>query len=597
MKKIIFMIMLCISFFCFLSMHVSADSDTVTVSNKAELKKALYNNTLNIQLSNDIHYGDSDSFYIQSNVNIFGNGHSMLDDGSSQTNFVAGFYLQKANLKVSYNDLVFGDSTHIQTWGGILQNALQVDLTINNVNYVGSSAAQPFYLSNNSTVTFIGKNYFSSSIGSGSGQEFMEGGQMIFAENSVTQIDHYTSTSTLSFYWPKQTGSIDIRKNAQVKINTNKYYLVYGSDLNINLDEGASLLLNNSSYGMTMTNGYKTSISLLDRSYFQAVGNGSFGNQYRNVVNFTTNNPAGIVFKNTQKTGVFYNNVTLNSSGTYPYSFKYDNNGVPKIMAAPFKTWTLNNGLFGSNGSEVNYRPDVTFLGNVNSNVQNNPIVSEINFSDLGITGPFTYKGTDYKIYNQSLVSDVDSEKSQSTISNDKTSVYNGYVTNGSATINEVPAGDYVIYLRSSGETSSGIIYSKWVEKKVTVKKTLLSITVPIETAFAISDNSPFVSNDQYQIVNNSNFPTSYHIGSVRNQESSISLVERISSNTPNNSLYLAIKDTLNNILNFVTTAGGQISVSAFGGKSIFNIVGQYKGPLSYGHVDSFGYIMNLVFQ
>ncbi|MFC4761498.1 hypothetical protein [Fructobacillus durionis] len=596
MKKIIFTITLCISFFCFLSMHVSADSDTVTVSNKAELKKALSNNTLNIQLSNDIHYGDSDSFYIQSNVNIFGNGHSMLDDGSSQANFTAGFYLQKANLKVSYNDLVFGDSTHIQTWGGNLQNALQVDLTINNVNYVGSSAAQPFYLSNNSTVTFIGKNYFSSSIGSGSGQEFMEGGQMIFAENSVTQIDHYTSTATLSFYWPKKTGSIDIRKNAQVKINTNKYYLVYGSNLNISLDEGASLLLNNSMYGMTMTNGYKTSISMLDRSYFQAVGNGSFGDQYRNVVNFTTKNPAGIDFKNTKKTGVFYNDVTLNSGGIYPYSFKYDNNGIPKIMAAPFKTWTLNNGLFGSNGSEVNYRPDVTFLGNVNSNVQNNPIVSEINFSDLGITGPCTYKGTDYKIYNQSLVSNVDSEKSQSTISNDKTSVYNGYVNNDSATINEVPAGDYVIYLRSSGQTGSGIVYSNWVEKKVTVKKTLLNITVPIETAFAIFDNSPFVSNDQYQIINNSNFPTSYHIGSVRSQGAAISLVERISSETPNNSLYLAIKDTLNNILNFVTKAGG-ISVSAFGGKSIFNIVGQYKGPISYSHVDSFGYIINLVFQ
>ncbi|MBS9336743.1 hypothetical protein [Fructobacillus papyrifericola] len=610
MKKIFFIALFCsffIALFCsfFISAFAvtgKAETNTVSVSTKQELKDALSQNILNIELKNDIHHDDNESIFIYSDVNIIGNNHAILNDGSNQGNW-PGFTLTKNDLNVSYNNVTFGDSKHIQSWYGILQGTdYRANLKINNVTYVGTGAAQPFVLNNNTKLTFTGQNNFTVTPGSGWGQEFLQGAtNIVFDKNSVTNIYHESDTSTAGFLWPGDTANISVKKNAQVNITTSKKIFCWGENFNLTLDDDSVFRLNNIRNGATMGT-EAGNITLNSGSYFEAVGNGAFGEAASDNIKFNTINPKGLLIENKKSKGIFNHDVTLNNQSTFPYFFDYYN---PSKLTKPTSSGNniLNNSVFGSNSTKLFYHAKTKASGDVTSTVKSNPLISQINLNNLNIEGPYYYKGIEYKIYQKSLVSDIDSDNSQNIITNDSTADFTGVTNDDHVDVNNVPAGNYVVYMRAKGQalsSSSEDTTSQWIAKDINVKKSMLDITVPIKTDFTILDNSLFTSDNQYKIVNNSNFTFNYYINSAVKESGSANLVDKIDSDTLNKSIYLAlkIKDTDNDILPFVYSGEPmKISVPGFTGESIFNVIGQYKGPINYSKYENLSYKINLFFE
>ncbi|MBS9338011.1 hypothetical protein [Fructobacillus parabroussonetiae] len=605
MKKAFFITLFFFFFATAFAITGKSDTDTVSVSNKQELKAALSKNILNIKLNNDIHYDDNERFFINSDVNIIGNNHAILNDGSNQRDW-PGFTLNKNDLNVSYNNVTFGDNNHIQSWYGILQGSwYRANLKINNVNYIGFTAAQPFYLNKDTKLTFTGNNNFYTTPGKGSGQEFLEGAtNIVFDENSVTNIYHNTNTSTAGFLWPSDTTNISVKKNAQVNINTSKKIFCWGANFNLNLDDNSVFKINSTLNGVTM--GTNTgNVTLNSGSYFEAVGNGSFGEQASDNINFSTINPRGLLIENKKSKGLFNHDVTLNNKSTFPYFFDYYN---PSKQTQPASSGNniLNNNVFGSNSTKLFYHAKTKTIGDVTSTVKSNPLISQINLNNLNIEGPYYYKGIEYKIYQKSLVSDIDSDNSQNIITNDSTADFKGITNDDYVDVTNVPAGNYVVYMRAKGQSLSSSYEdttSQWIAKDINVKKSMLDITVPIKTDFTVLDNSLFTSDNQYKIVNNSNFTFKYYIDSdlPKKESGSANLVDKIDSDTPNKSIYLALKvrDTKNDILPFVHSADKtmKISVPGFKGESIFNVIGQYKGPINYSKYENLSYIIKLFFE
>lgn len=610
MKKYLRVAIACL-LYCFLlnfQDHVYAAEDgssaqPYTVGSASELKEVLTKSTpgtLYIKLKNDITY-TTENFKIGSDININGDGHAMLYAGNNYITNSRGYTLSGAGYHVNFNNIDFGNATfkYGQTFYGILStNYNQVDLTVENVNYYGRNGAQPFCMYNgNSTVLIKGKNSFKSITGGSSGQEFMEGAQLIFDRNSSTNIEHSTDSSQ-ALFWNSVGSSapfdLQLKENAQVNINTNKKYISYGTGLNVQVANRAKLSIGSSNYGTTFTNNKQANLSLASEASLKVKGAGEVGSESSAPINLNVTDPNWVSFENTKGSKVFNTDVNVQQQTQSNYS-------LDSISGSDRKTRDAPKGNFGWKNNQIDpnktnkaiYRPEIKALANVKSNVNTNPLVSELLFTELQANNPYAYQSMEYKVYEKPIVSDVTNQ--QSIIENDHAALYKGSVTTSQETLSKVKAGSYTIYFKVIGKLEDESITSDWIEKTITVNKSPLNVTVPLDMSFSVIDNNPFKSVDQYHIINHTNFETSFNISSVSGGTKDINLVNAISNNTPNRSLYLALKDTKSNELPFVASSpNNKISVSPFDGTSTFNVVGQYKGSIKYSEKEKLNYKLKL---
>lgn len=616
--NVIIILMIVFAFFSF-NKKVSADtgtgtsSDPYVINSISDIQPALdkgknisSTDTLYIKLNSDISYSSSDSFKIYSNLSIDGSKNSsenyaMKYTGTSYTSGSAGYTLTKSGLSVSFNNMTFGDSSFSsnQTYYGILLGtSYQVNFYANDITYYGNNGAQPFCNYNvNTVVTLQGNNTFTSKAGNSS-QEFFEGDNLIFDSNSHTNIAHNTSTGVSSLIYNSTSSSllnITIKNNASVNIDTNKPYFTYGSAVNLNIGENSSFNFNNNTSGATFSNAYLTTINSSKNSSINITGNGLVGANSSSQTTINSTTPQSINFENNSGgTGLFKNNITLNNTDPSGYSFHYYINKVESVMDASNSSYVLNDNNIKSNLTQLKYYATPQLSFSAESNVENSPTLSQIIISNVIMTNnDLNYY--QYKIYKKDIIDgDINSSTNQSLITNDQNSTYSGTGT-ATKTIDKVISGEYTVYVKGFSNNNGS---TNWTKQTVNVKKTLLNITLPVDIKFNVIDNSQF-SSSSYQFINNSNFDTTFNISNVSKLgNTDTNLVGSIVDDTPQNSIYLALKSQ-NATLPFDQTGqnSGTDSITGFGGINKFNIIGQYKGPISTTNSKNVSYKLSLNFN
>lgn len=607
-------------FFLFMQGQASANGDGTNdnpyvVNSVSSLNDALAtsgtfestNGTLYITLSSDITYTSSDSFKIASNIVINGDGHAMLYTGTNYTTSTAGYFVTKDGYDVTFSHITFGNSDYSanQTYYGILLGYnRKTNLTVNNVTYYGKNGGQPFVNYNpNSTVTFTGTNTFSSIAGTAA-QEFLEGTNVIFDENSVTNISQNTAEG-LAVFWNSTLGSktlnISLKRNAKVNIQTNKPYFSYDEPLSLSLAESAQLNINNSAYGVRMTLNRASTINMASNSSFSAIGNGKFGEGATGqTTTFAVSDPAAINIQNTASSvGLFAYSPVIVPNNTADYSFDYIIGATQSTLAAAKATINLSDSLFDKNVTQVTYRPDIIATATVSSYVQSSPVQSQILLNNLGVNQPFTYKSARYKVYTTPIVpiDTINQSDNQNTIEQSTTSLYSGTVTNTSGQLTNIKAGTYTIYIKIAASSSDGLVTSRWLAKTVTVPKSVLNITVPISMTFTAVDNAMFASPVHYEITNQSNFDTAFGVSAITGGANTVNLVDDINTTTQSNPLYLALQDTNGTTMPLIQSeTKTTFDVAAFNGSSRFRLIGQYGGALASSNKQTLDYNLHLNF-
>ncbi|MHC5375392.1 hypothetical protein ACYSNU_16610 [Enterococcus sp. LJL120] len=606
------------------------ESDPYIVENATDLTTALKNgdgstSTLYIQLNNDITYTDSDSFIIYSNVvinglknNTAGSYYKMLKTGTSTTTSTAGFYVNASGYDVTYENLSFGDSsyTYYQTYYGIILNYnAQVDLTIRNVDYFGSNGGQPLCNYNgNTTFTFEGTNNFNVASGSNS-QEFMEGANLTFAADSTTNIEQTSSGNTAFIYNSTstdstQTTTINVESNAYVNITTNKRYFVYDRNyVNLNLADSAVFLYSASSYGFNPANGTGTAstYTIGNNATLSLTGAGRVGSSGSATMAINATTPAEISFENTSGTGLFSSTSTLTPTTMDAYLWDYTVGGVTTKKSAATTSTSLTDSAFATNVAKVVYYPKSILSFDATSTVadgtSDTKATSNLDITNLNASSSYSLTNVEYKIFSTSPLSDdadLSTDSNQSIITNASNADYAGETTANSVSLTEVLAGTYTVFVRGTAISSSGRLTqtTDWVSQVVTVDRSTLVVSIPIEMTFSIIDNAEFTSADSYTVTNQSNYPATMGIQSVTSVPG-ITLVNDVNNTTATNPLYLALRDTsdASSEIPFISDGSttNSFSMNGFGGEDTFNLVGQYGGTVSYTSVQDIQYTLTVV--
>ena len=600
---------------------ITTYTDNVYVVNTAdELVAALEkgktlasNETLNIKLNNDISYPDSTSFKIYSNVVInglndaTGEKFKMLRSGTSTISGTAGFTLTANGYNVTYEDLSFGDSTYstVQTYYGILLGtSYQTNFTMRNVDYYGQNGAQPLCNYNKDTIfRFEGTNNFTSRAGTNA-QEFIEGRNIVFGSGSKTNIQHNTGTAIDRFIYNSTSGgssgtTITLEDNAYVNIDTDKRYVIYISPLTYNIGKNATFIYNANSYGVNFGYDTPSTYNIDTNATLKLSGYGKFSSIGTQVATFNVTDPSEVSFENTSGSGLFTRTSTMIPKTTTDYLFDSTIEGTTTTKDAPKTSISLMDSTFGTGVNKVVYYPKALVTYDATSSVvdavADTPVESDINISNIAVNLPYTYITSEYKLYTSPIVDEttINTDDSQNKITNDTSFTGIGNIMSTTQTISNVKAGTYTLYLRANTENPSGKnVSTPWVAKTITVRKTTMNVTIPVEMTFTTLDNSEFTSKDQYEIQNNTNYGTKFGIESVTNVNG-VTLVGDKNDTTSTNPLYLALKNTEGKEIPFIETGTkSNFDMTPFGGITKLNLVGKYSGPISMTNEQKISYTL-----
>ncbi|WP_206856055.1 hypothetical protein [Candidatus Enterococcus mangumiae] len=597
-----------------------------------------------ISLTANIVYQDTNSFSIDKDVVIDGQGFYMLYSNSSSTSALdTGFRAKTSGVTVTLRNINFGSDTLMDannqiyansTYYGIIgaiNDATTFHAILENVNYYAQTGAQPFISWNQqSTFTFQGENTFVGRAGTNS-QEFLEGYNVIFAEESKTTIDHQTTEATGLFY-AFGGGSptdgrlrITIEENAEVEIISTKPYFTYDSNgVDFTISDSARLYYTqvgaNSMYfsnivPVIFTVGSEAQVSFVNTATFNS----------GNTVTFNVNAPDYIRFKNAGSAGagLFSTAMTFNRqdsttgvTGDYRFSYLNASSQLQEKEVAGPSSSTLNNSYFSNPQlMEAIYqkRIEVTDWSNVpDVAVNQSELTTTINSFDPPTR---TVTTVEYKLSEESLWTGaaITDAQAQTAIEN-ATLATNGVIAVNTSTEQvwtneELQAGTYYVYVKLTGAISYDPdvqVYtteSMWFEAEIVVPKSPISVEVPLELIFGTKEAGAFSANDSAEpIVSQSNFPIDFTVTEVTDQsdEATISLVDQLSVNGENEL-----------ILNLSKTDGQSIGPMLVGENEIdaigilpfwetsydLYLSGEFSGPIFNKHHPSFLFTYLLTVQ
>lgn len=541
------------------------------VSNVNELKTELANKKPLIKFadSSEIFDMKNISLPISSNVTIDGSGRTVsYDRGNISSN--SGIYAANSGLTIKLQNMTFGASDFsVSAVGlyGIMQADRATTLYIENVDYYSNKSAQPFYVRDqNSSIHFLGTNHFIQQNKDGSeanGQEFAECNHLIFEAGSQTTIIQNTDQDSGFLWMPNNSGSIDVKDDAEVTITTNHNFIYSDGGTNgaITLGENAKMNVKgtNSSKGdfnnfdkamsllvgksASFTMDFPNSMKLTDTSTieFQQDATGTFiSRNSENVFDrsvganstFVINNAKSLTFQG--KSGTTYDPIGF-VGGTNKFSFsafKGDTRGYDVVLnpstALEHLTPQLDAGAWTIGSSAISRQvfpttPDFTSeektklknANNITLQRLNVPIeltaieqaidVEQASFTvkEYQLHGNEEYlKGADFKLYSKKTSApETEGDGFLSTQQVDD-------LTKTSTFTNLKEQTDYWLYVRIVCDPDSQS--SKWLEVPFKTKQEMINVTFPINTAFHTkkSGQRQKVQSDQnYLIENHSSFP------------------------------------------------------------------------------------------
>ncbi|MGG5329809.1 hypothetical protein [Enterococcus sp. AZ163] len=536
------------------------ETNPYRVTNFQELKDALATSvasgqTQYIQLQNDIVYNTTGTS-IKQNTVIDGNGYALLYDGTAYG--TAHFGTGANNISVTYKNLTFGNSTYPNSsWYGILYTSnSNVSFTVENVNYTIQRGSQPFWGNNNAgnTLTFKGKNNFSSS-GNSYGGEFVEGYRSVtFAEGSDTTIYNDSTDATAIFYSTSQ--SVTVEKNASLAIESSKTYLFYGGAA-LNVQEQGNFSykniygVNSTSSTATLSTGTLTANFAKDSiGHFTTDVNGFSGSNP--IINL--NSPDYVVFDSTSSSRQVLGSMNpifrRADSDTSLYKIAYltasgQKDYVPRVATGSSYTVTSSN--IGS-GYSVAYAKMPT-IEDVSATPTTGQDISTID-AQINSAAPATAVSSkvQYKLATKQLYSgDITADASQTSIEQAGTAegvaqtadtVLPGNTTPAGAdskhAFTQLPAQNYYLYAKANDQRITGYTFDTlWKETSAEVppyvqilfSTNAMAFDSPIPGQFGKQQNL-----DSYTVRNAGNVPTETRLTKItRNSDSSekLSLVDQ----------------------------------------------------------------------
>lgn len=546
-----------------------------------------------IILTANIVYQDSDSFSINKDVIIDGQGFYMLySNSSSSIALDTGYRVKTSGVTVTLRNMNFGSDTRMDANNQVYDNSTYYGIIgaisdqttfhaiLENVNYYAQTGGQPFISWNQqSTFTFQGENTFVARAGANS-EEFLEGYNVTFAEGSKTTIDHQTNINTGLFY-AFGTGSatdgrlrITLEENAEVDIISTKPSFTYNAlstGVDFTIAESARLYYTHTgSTPMYFSNGVPVIIDIGSEAQVSFVNTAPF-NSY-NTVTFNVNGPDYIRFKNaaTTGTGLFSRAMTLNRqdgttgvAGEYRFSYLNTNNQLLENEVAGTSSITLTNNYFSNPAlKEAIYQKRIEV-----TDWSNEPEVA-VNQSELTTTinhfDPPSRQVTAvaYKLSEESLwtSSDITDTQAQTEIEQATLATSGMVAVDTSEELvwvnEELKAGTYYVYVKLTGvigddpNLQAYTTESLWVEANIVIPKSPLSVEVPLELVFDVRESGGFSESENARpIISHSNFPIDFTITDVEDQveDPTISLVEQFSLNAENQlQLNLSLSDGQN---------------------------------------------------
>ncbi|WEV44910.1 hypothetical protein OZX60_05585 [Streptococcaceae bacterium ESL0687] len=242
------------------STQADAQASVVDIYTFDSLKTTLEgrNPPTNVRLMFDLNFKTGQKIYIVANktktVEIDGNGHTItydmgplknntdkdnekLDNQDKAAAGETGFGFGADGLKITFKNVTFGNKdayysasgdTKANNFYGIINPGRTVgsngtSLTVENVKYYSKKGAQPFHVYGGDTkLIFSGTNEFYMKGSDRQTQEFIEGGNIVFDDNSVTKIvDEKTGTYQTGLIWALfDPLNLVVGKNATVDITT-----------------------------------------------------------------------------------------------------------------------------------------------------------------------------------------------------------------------------------------------------------------------------------------------------------------------------------------------------------------------------------------
>lgn len=597
-----------------------------------------------VKLVENIVYTEADVFEFFKDVEIDGQGYSMLYSNSSGMDVTnTGYRMKASNLKVKLKNMNFGSATIVDENGnaynrssyygiigsGTLAN-FSFEAILENVNYYSKNGAQPFFSYNfASAFTLMGENSFISEAGENS-QEFMKGYNLIFAEGSKTTINHQTDNEAALFHGHGGGGAGDgqirvtLEKDAEVAITSNKSYFSYGSNgLNLTVGENARFFYTQTeSKPLIFTNGVDAEINLQTNAKTEFISSGEITSDGSVVIN--ANAPDYIRFQNKEEIGgLFGKTMTFNrldgtagEIGGYQYSYLDANQELLKKDVPGASTFSLSNDSFDYTSlKQAVYQKKLNLL-----EWESNPTV-EVDRSELTTTitsydpadmklAKNTFKLSTEPLWSGEEITEAIAQKEVEEASDSTPGIVEIHTSADlDWTLEQLPAGTYYIYVKIAGAVNEDpdlqlyLSESLWEEKQIEIVKSPLTVEVPLELVFTAREIGAFSEEASPKpIISRTNYPIDFTIESVQDlsETSPIQLVKEMEAGREKQ-LILNLADTDGSILGPLVAGTNEVAsleVLPFLEEPLgIYLKGEYSGPVFEKYETNYAFTYRIAAQ
>lgn len=206
----------------------AAANNPTLVGNAAELEQAIRAGETYVKLTADINI-DQLGIPVKNSLTIDGdNKYTYMYNGGE--NWHHGIYFAANNIEITFKNLKIGDpkvSKSANNYYGIAPADDSINnskIIVENVDYYSDRGAQPFHMRmKTNQIVFKGKNSFFTTkkeAGIACVQEFAEGTNFLFEENSDTSIKMENNELVGTFWSVFAPIKIELKKNARLKVDS-----------------------------------------------------------------------------------------------------------------------------------------------------------------------------------------------------------------------------------------------------------------------------------------------------------------------------------------------------------------------------------------
>ncbi|WEV60628.1 hypothetical protein OZX68_06840 [Streptococcaceae bacterium ESL0729] len=334
------------------------DASTAYVGSLTDLTTALGNSNIsNIILTADLSFG-TNSYPVKRNITVDGQGKWAITYGGG--NMQQGLYFSGNNITIYYKNISFGKASLLGSnntmnagnYYGIAPAGSDSQtgntLIVENLSYFSDYGSQPIYLTGGTNkVVFRGTNTFNM-MGGPYSQEFAEGSNFVFEDNSTTTVNDNNQYNLGFIYSATTTAPVNITigENASFIVPTTRHDIIYSGASQVNVNIGK----NGTFYAKQVT---------------PVLGTGRFINQTGFTPNFTLAEGANLDIHSINTS--MFQNITVNMPKNSSAVFSSANgdamsiNGQGNFNINDAARLLIEGGLSPNNGQPVGGNVNINF--------------------------------------------------------------------------------------------------------------------------------------------------------------------------------------------------------------------------------------------